>query len=516
VRSAHVVVSGQDLVDKGAEGAKMLQGHPIHMVIEDGKVARVLVDKDAPSIAVQLTENVARQVLLQRPKAGAFEREEETPAGTMKVHYEPKGRGYARTVTAASFISGLPARCEGSCALHAHAEGEARFEDDGIVRLTEHKDLRAGVPNASPMFETKASFEATRVKEGEHEAAAVDPAAFATKAPFEPFENAAEKTAALKRRAEGASIEDVLGGISTMATSGAEHLPKGWLVRSTALLELEPQLLTEVAARFEDEGIGAKGRTAILDLLASTGGDAAKATLLEVLGRDSARKDDQRLAFVQRLMLVDEPNANLVKTVRERFGQSQAEGDAEMAYAEAHVLGAMAGRLAAKGQNAESKASVDALASSVDAAKIAPARSAYLAALGNAGDKGQVGRIAKHANDEDSNVRRAVASALRKTNDPAARATLLTLAKDKDEDVQVTAVDSLSRNASTPAEQHELAQLLDTSGLGGQAENQVVTTLLRQGPPSPEVRSSLEHVLARTEDPRLAARIRFALETAAN
>ncbi|CAN5923952.1 hypothetical protein BH11MYX4_BH11MYX4_31970 [soil metagenome] len=38
------------------------------------------------------------------------------------------------------------------------------------------------------------------------------------------------------------------------------------------------------------------------------------------------------------------------------------------------------------------------------------------------------------------------------------------------------------------------------------------TVLLRQGPPSPEIRGSLEHLLARTEDPRLAARIRFAFE----
>jgi hypothetical protein len=80
--------------------------------------------------------------------------------------------------------------------------------------------------------------------------------------------------------------------------------------------------------------------------------------------------------------------------------------------------------------------------------------------------------------------------------------------------VQTAAVDALAHHPVGAEEQHDLAQLIDGAQLGGAAEAQVVTLLLRQGQPSGDVRGSLEHVLGRTEDPRLAAQIRFALESA--
>jgi HEAT repeat protein len=172
----------------------------------------------------------------------------------------------------------------------------------------------------------------------------------------------------------------------------------------------------------------------------------------------------------------------------------------------------MAGNLAARGQRGEAKASLDVLAGALEGAKTETARSAYLSALGNAGDAAQVPRITKHAHDESPAVRRSVASALRKTNTPAARSTLVELASDRDEDVQVAAVDALGHFPLEAHEQRDLARMLETPRLGGQAEAQLVTLLLREGPPSPELRVSLEQLLAHTEDPRLAARVRLALE----
>jgi hypothetical protein len=507
VRSARVKVLGSEL------DTTQLANHPIHFVIENGKIARVLLDKNTPSLAASMTENVARQLLLPRPKAGAFDREEETPAGTMNLRYEPKGSTFRRTIIGTSELTGLPARCDAPCAITARGEGQVEFEDNSaVLKMSETHNIRAGMPSKDPTFETKSSFEASRVKEGKLEVATVSVDGLASKAPSEPFESEPDRHASLQRQAEGASIEDILGGISTLGTIGSDHLPKGWLVRSTALLELEPKLLNEVAVRFEDDGVGPQGRLAILDVLAATGGDAAKIALLDLLNGETARRDSARLSFVQRLMLVEHPNGHMIDSIRGRLAQSQADGDSEMAYAEAHVLGAMAGR--AK-KTPEAQAGIDALAKSVDTANAPAARAAYVSALGNAGAPSQIARITKHAADPDASVRRSVASALRKTNEPSARATLVTLARDQNEEVQVAAVDALSHNAATPAEQHDLAQLLESSSLGGPAEGQVVTALLRQGPPSTEVRGSLQQVLARTEDPRLAARIRFALETSA-
>ena len=98
------------------------------------------------------------------------------------------------------------------------------------------------------------------------------------------------------------------------------------------------------------------------------------------------------------------------------------------------------------------------LASALDAAKSLTARSSYLSALGNAGDAAQTPRIAKHARDEDPAVRRSVASALRKTDDPAARSTLMSLASDPSEDVQVAAVEALAHHPASASEQQELAR----------------------------------------------------------
>lgn len=513
VRSSRAVVLGHEVIEAGEAGRKALEGKPIHLVIEGGRITRVLVPRDASSVAVQLVESAARHVLLPRPEAGSFEREEQTAAGAMKVRYEPKADGHTRTVLSAVTLENLPGRCEDACVKHARAEGEVRFEDDSaLLRFSEKSEIRAGVAGAPPMLESTSTFDAKRVKEGSFDSEALDPKQLASKMPGELFENEAEKHAALTRLAAGATVEDILGGISAAATSGPEALPKGWLVRSTALLELHPELIAEVAIRFEDDGLGSRGRLAVLDVLAATGGDEAKAALLRVLDSSAARHDDLRLTYLQRLVLVEEPSPEMARAIRERHAQSVTSNDSEMAYAEAHVMGAMAGSLAARGDRGEAKASIDVLAGALDGAKTPVARSAYLSALGNAGDTAQVPRIVKHAQDADPTVRRAVASALRKTNDPAARSTLMKLASDPDEDVQVAAVDSLGHASVDPSEQRELARMLEAPRLSGQAEAQVVTLLLRQGPPSAEVRGSLEQLLAHTEDPRLAARVRLALE----
>jgi HEAT repeat protein len=513
VRAAHALVLGHEVIEPGEAGKKALEGKPIHLVIEGGRIARVLVPRDASSVAVQLVENAARQVLLARPRAGSFEREEETPAGTMRVRYEPKGDGHSRTVLSAVTLENLPDRCEGACVKHARAEGEVRFEDDNaVLRFSEKREVRAGANGSKPMLESTATFEATRVKEGAVDAAALDPKTLASKLPGELFESEAEKHAALTRRAEGATIEGILGGISAAAVSGPEALPKGWLVRSTALLELHPELLAEVAIRFEDDELGGRGRVAILDVLAATGGDEARSALLRVLDSSAARHDELRLTYLQRLVLVETPSAEMLRAVRDRHAQSVQSNDAEMAYAEAHVMGAMASKLAARGERAEAKATADVLGSALDGAKTPAARAAYLSALGNAGDSAQTARIVKHARDEDPAVRRSVASALRKTDDPAARSTLMSLAADPSEDVQVAAVEALGHHPASASEQQELARLLEAPRLGGEAEARVVTLLLSQGPPSSEVRGSLTQLLAHTEDPRLAARVRLALE----
>jgi|GEM_PF-2940452 len=519
VRASRVVVSGQDVLRSDEAGARSLEHHPIHLVVEDGRIARVFVDRDATSIAVQLTENVARQVLLVRPQAGStFEREEETPAGKLRVRYELRGDSHRRTILEALALEGLPAACEAPCLVRARGEGDVRFEDnDAIVSLSEKLELRAGVPDAPAMFESTSSFDARRIREGDYDGAALDLASLASKLPGEVFESEAEKKASLTRLAEGSSIETVLAGVAAAAGSGQGGTPKGWLVSSAALLELHPEMIAEVAVRFEDDDLGTSGRLAILDLLAATGGEAAQSAILRVLDGPTAREDEQaRLAFVQRLMLVETPSEATARAVRERLERSASSGDSEMAFAEAHVLGAMAGRLAERGSKAEARASVDALAGALDKAQAPAARAAYLSALGNAGDGSQVGRIARHARDDDASVRRSVASALRKTSSREARSTLLGLAKDRDEEVQVAAIDAMAHHPIDASEQRELAQLLQTQQLGGEAEAVLVTVLLRQGGPSPDVRASLAQVVERTGDPRLAAQIRFALEASAN
>ncbi len=515
VRTSRVVVSGQEVLATGEAGAKALGGKAIHFVIEEGKVARVLVDRDASSLAVQLTENVARQVLLARPTGDAFEREEQTPAGVLRVRYERAGDAHRRNVVGAVSLANLPDTCTAPCVVSARGEGEVRFtDDDAVAFLSEKRELRAGVPGAPAMVDGKASFEAKRVADGDVALAKLDTSALASKLPGEVFENEADKHASLARLAEGASIEDVLAGIATRAAGGS--IPKGWLVRSTAFLELHPEALGEVAIRFEDDALGAEGRLAVLDLLAATGGDAAQAALVRTLGSAVARQDEARLAFVQRLVLVDAPNETTSRAVRARLEESRIAGDDEMAYAEAHVLGAVAGRLRARGAKTEAKAGVDALAEALDAAKSPAARAAYLAALGNAGDPAQVARITKHARHEDPSVRRAAAAALRKTKTPEARSTLLDLAKDTNEEVQVAALDAFAVHPLESEEVRDLSRVLDAPALGGEATSTLVTLLLRQGSPGADVRDALAHVLERTEDPRLAARIRFALGVASN
>ena len=513
VRSLHVVVSGTEVAKNDEAAHHGLENKPIHLVVEDGKIARVLVAKDAASLDVQLVENAARQVLLPVPTSTdpkGFEREERLPAGSLRVHYSPRGKDrFDRSIVAAVALQGLSQDCHGACVTSARGEGNVEFDGESVIRsLTDRHEIDAGAPGAAAVLHTTATFEAERGREGDAIASVPDENALSSKLLGEPFENAADKRASLERLASGASMDEIVSAVASGAT------PKGWLVRSSAFLELHPELLNDVAARFQDDGLGKNGRLALLDLLAATGGAQGQATLLRVLDTAAARDGETRFELVQRVVLVEQPTAQTAVTLRQRFQGTQGGGDAEMAYAEAHVLGAVANKLDAQGQHGEAKATVDVVAKALDAAKTPDAQAAYLGALGNAGSPAQVSRIVKHARDEDAGVRRAVASALRKTTDDASKGALLSLAKDADEEVQIAALSSIAIQPIDAGEQRQLASLLDTPQLGGEAESQLTTMLLRQGPPSPEVQASLGHLLARTEDPRVAAQIRFALEVA--
>lgn len=519
VRTAHVVVSGTEVAKP--EDAKSFEKKPIHFVIEDGAISRVLVDRDSSSLAVQLVEGAARQVLLARPPtadAKGFDREEQMASGTLRVHYAPRGKErFDRTVEGVIVLKGLSQDCKGACVSKAQGEGSVQFDGENAIKsLSDRHEIHAGAPGAPALLDTSGTFEAEERHEGDADGddVALDEKRFTSKLPGEPFESAADKHASLVRLSSGASMDEIVGVVHGATALGTQGAPRGWLVRSTAYLELHPEAVDDLAARFQDEDLGAKGRVALLDVLASTGGDHAQATLLRELDTAAAREGETRIDYVQRVMLVEQPNVATATALRERFVKAQGAGDPEMAYAEAHVLGSVAEKLAAQGQRSEAKATTDLVAKALDAAKTPDAQAAYLAALGNAGAPTQVSRIAKHARDDDANVRRAVASALRKTSDDESKSTLLALAKDADEDVELTALSSISEQPIDAGEVRQLASLLDTPQLGDHAEGALTTLLLRQGPLTPDVQASLERLLARTEDPRTAAQIRFALQVA--
>jgi hypothetical protein len=287
-------------------------------------------------------------------------------------------------------------------------------------------------------------------------------------------------------------------------------LESGWLSRAAALLQLQPDQIERVEELLLSGELGASGEALALDLLAAAGTPRAQAAMRAALTSEGAPRDDRRRALlVQRLAFVKEPDAETVAYLARAHAGAEGDDARHLWRASAQALGSAAVRLAGAGDLAGARAQADTLAAELEVAADPSDRAALIAALGNAGLPEHVERIAALAADEAPEVRSAAAVALCKTDTPAARAALLGLTADAQARVARAAIDTLGRHGLSGGDLEEVCALIAEGRTPVLADGAMLMFLSSYaGEP---VERALEAILARTQDPRLAAQARALL-----
>jgi HEAT repeat protein len=521
VRSAQVQALGTDLLADEATRAATLAPRMVEAVYDArGALQHLRLPKDTPELTAGLLEGIALE--LQGANAAPGVVEERASEGVFRVEYRSSsdGNGLERVRTEAVSLAGIEPACVEPCKITLKGNGSMRFASAASAerhptRVEDHERVLAQESGHQPRLQSSLAFEAEliRVSDASDEARApLAQAELATKEPGAPWESSQSAQRLLEHRALGMTNEGILSGLELAGAIGPEGLPGGWLASATAFLELHPEFLAEIGARFQNPDLSQQAKVTILDVLAATGTPEAQKLLRELLGGAAANDDPaQRLALVQRLMLLEKPEPETVAFLRQRFEQSRAQGDGEMELAAAHTLGATLAHSDSDEARAEADKGASSLRLALSDARGPSERAGLLRALGNAGANEAVATIAAAARDEDERVRAAAAAALRKTPTSQAQTALVSLASDTSETVQLAALDSLGEQPLSDGVLGQLSKLLPDSTLGGQAEAELVTLFSRQPTLTPAMRSALETVLARTEDNRLRARVRAML-----
>jgi HEAT repeat protein len=278
-----------------------------------------------------------------------------------------------------------------------------------------------------------------------------------------------------------------------------------WMWRATGLLLLHPERCRDLIEVFESPGMTQRARARVLDLLAATGSPEAQAVVRELLESPAAKGSERYELLLQRLSLVEQPTPETVDWLRAKV----EEKDGAFTLAAAHALGAAIGkRSRAPGGEVDERAA-GLLRDGLAAARSVQDRTDWLGALGNAGLAEDVPLVSRFAADGDPAVRAAAASALRKSQTPAAEGVLLGLAADPDAVVQDRALHTLASYSLGPTGLDALREQVSAGRLVPRSYAMLATLLENHRALPDAVLPVLDAMLAGDiADPRLVLRLR--------
>lgn len=306
--------------------------------------------------------------------------------------------------------------------------------------------------------------------------------------------------AMLARRAGDLTIDRIVTDLRRFGPGGEMPEHSRWAWQAAGRLLLDPGAAAHLGRLVTDDpAIGHRGRALALDLLAQVGRPEAQAALRNAL--EALPRDAKRAALLTRLGFVERPEPATVELAAAEW--QRAEGVERQSAAT--VLGAAAGHLYRSGETEQALAHVRRLEAGLSRGED---RRATILALGNAGVPEAVMTIAAHAADPDPAVRRAVATALRKTPGLVAHEALGALMTDADPQVSRAAVRALGRHPLAADDLTGLAARVRAGELGPSTHGALVDLLVRHGDLDPDARRALGLALAqRATDGRVRARL---------
>jgi HEAT repeat protein len=303
------------------------------------------------------------------------------------------------------------------------------------------------------------------------------------------------------RLAAAMSSDELLATIDRF-DGGAKPAPQ-FVVHAGAWLRLHPEEVSPMVAKFAADGMTARGRGLVADLLAEAGTLDAQGGLRDALSTPAARTRPSEYAMlVQRFTFVTAPDEESVAFLEREYDERKVASVPGAAEGVAVALGSVVRRLANRGEDARARQVDLWLHEALREASTSTLRGALVAALGNAGRPEDVADLVALADDPDARVRDRVATALRSVDSPEARRALFSLATDASSAVAISAYRSLksqslddadwrrlvgiARDGRSPAASDATLVLLVREKAGGRVEGRDILAALLERNDSPD------------------------------
>ncbi len=248
---------------------------------------------------------------------------------------------------------------------------------------------------------------------------------------------------------------------------GRVHDQARFLWRATGLLMHDPELCKMLVPLATQANASRELRALTLDLLTGVSDELATASMTAILRAESVRKDAAYPLYLQRLGAQTAPTDEAFELVESVFAEAQAHADDDALFASAYTLGAMAQETEAG--SAQETRVVTRLRASLANTKKPDTIAHHVRALGNVGRDTVLEDVRRLSDHDDSEVRKAVATALGGIPSNSAERELLALVGDTAPGVQREAILSLYRREVGP----EVLSELNRSIQSGVAEANV-------------------------------------------
>ena len=321
-------------------------------------------------------------------------------------------------------------------------------------------------------------------------------------------ENAREE--ALKQRIGNLTIEDVKKGLKQIGDSNWIEERSTWMWRTIGLLKFKPELCYELVDILKDSEGTFSGRAMTLDILASTGHKVAQNVMIEGLNSDSLKENNNEYSLLfQRMTFVKNPEPETLAFINETYN-SNKDINKTIYYASANSLGSAAGNMFNQGNKDEAIKYLNNIVENVNESDNEEEIEHLLDALGNAGVEPVFETVASYKNSESSNIRSAVASALRDFETNESEEILFELLADNDANVQHSALRSFSGYRTEPEHLEKIGSLVKNDFIKRDNYSRVVAILSRNMENHYDIAiESLNHILSDNKvDSRLKTRIK--------
>jgi hypothetical protein len=507
---------GRDLLADPAAARELLLGREALVEIDGrGTVQAVRFRPSDPTLWKNLMLGLLGELSMSLPAdpSPSWQVRETGPSGLAEARYQWDDGRIERRRLRYETLTVLGDRPCADCTQSLASAGAIELDPRGLVhRILDDETLRVVGASAGELAATETHLDLRLAA-----IAAFDPPDEVADGDLElshlgqPIEGARLEAELLASRVGGLKVPELLAEIDRYG-AGSGSLPRGFISRASGLLIQHPELCARLARTASRADASTRTRALLLDLLASAAHPQAQAAMREVLESAAVRTDPAYPTLLERLAFLPRPERASTELVQKRLQAAQAAGEPELARAAAHTLGALAGALTRSGEGELGHELHAQLASLLGQARTTEDKQALLAALGNANLPEGVDTLVGYAHADEPALRAQAALALRASEADVARQALLRSASDADAGVESAALAALSTRRLAPGELGSVGAAVTANATSPELDGDFVTLLARNARSAEDVAAPLEHIAARTSNPRLRGRTHFVLE----